>query len=252
MDQLQCSDVYDPNHSEADWSGFVPKKTAKKFIPPKHSQIVNAIGGNGLTITNNANSREWLKPAKRIVGHKESDTDEIGTYEGDQIPLSSTFSLIGGPAPINDPQSVSPSQWETESQVASRKKATSLCQRTDRGRSMHVSGLKRKKTCEVVKTSTLCLIPDECFKKCSTTSDGSLTGSNKPFSYSSSFLEGLGKVLVKKGIHKSAKYVSTAPYATDGKLPIDPYNLTGERRKDLLLENYSSVVPGYTGKCKGY
>ena len=43
--------------------------------------------------------------------------------------------------------------------------------------------------------------------------------------------------------------LSTAPYATDGSLPTDPYkSVSGERRKDLLLENFSSVVPGYTGK----
>ena len=66
---------------------------------------------------------------------------------------------------------------------------------------------------------------------------------------SGSFLEGIGREITKGAHFDAPKFVSTAPFATDGNLPTDPYKTaSGERKKDLLLENFSSVVPGYTGK----
>lgn len=53
------------------------------------------------------------------------------------------------------------------------------------------------------------------------------------------FLKGVGDAMEKLRS-------PNAPYATDTSAPFDPYRTaTGERRKDLLMENFRSVVPGY-------
>ena len=61
-------------------------------------------------------------------------------------------------------------------------------------------------------------------------------------------LSDIGKEIAQN-IYQNNTHVAPAPYATDGNLPTDPYlSADGQRRKDLLLENFSSVTPGYTGK----
>jgi len=155
---------------------------------------------------------------------------------------------------------------------------------TDRGRAMQVRGVK-----EVIPAFASGEVYDEerfremkrenpyflndahgeetvehqkCEERRGENDDGFLVGYRVP-QLSRSFLEGLGKDLINnkgnaKSIVENPKYVSSAPYATDGDLKTDPYDLSflgsdcgserGGRRKDLLLENYSSAVPGYTGK----
>eukprot|EP00559_Dactyliosolen_fragilissimus_P000884 CAMPEP_0184867664 /NCGR_PEP_ID=MMETSP0580-20130426/27457_1 /TAXON_ID=1118495 /ORGANISM="Dactyliosolen fragilissimus" /LENGTH=256 /DNA_ID=CAMNT_0027368087 /DNA_START=82 /DNA_END=852 /DNA_ORIENTATION=+ len=240
-----CSDLYDPDHPDADWSGFVPKRSNKKHVRTLPLQLT-VIDGNGIGPCENAQIEEWKKPARKSVSHKESYAGfcEGGDDEG-LCYKSSTFSLIGGPVPVNDPSSVKASRWETEAQAAAKRKSTNLGQFTDNGRSMQVRGLKRMQEVaenetkasqgsnnlnNTVKSSILC---------------EKLFSSN---SHTSSFLANLGKELAKENLG-ATKYVSTAPFATDGNVPTDPYRTAnGERRKDLLLENYSCVVPGYTGK----
>jgi len=65
-----------------------------------------------------------------------------------------------------------------------------------------------------------------------------------------SFLKGLGKEVARSKEFQKPKNVVTAPYATEGNLPTDPYkNANGERSKDMFVENFkSSKMPGYTGR----
>eukprot|EP01083_Nonionella_stella_P118105 352481_1 len=76
--EVHCDDLYDPNHPVADWSGFVSLRSKRKHIPSKPNQIT-AIDGNGYGPTTNVETEEWTKPARKIVGHRESgatDDDE--------------------------------------------------------------------------------------------------------------------------------------------------------------------------------
>ena len=252
--KLKCADLYDPSHPEADWSGFVPRRSSKKHIPTPPVQVTT-IDGNGIGPSENSRTEEWTKPARKIVGHKESGAvSGCNAVVADQIHNSSTFSLIGGPIPGNDPSSMGPSRWETEAQVAARRKSTDLCQLTDNGRSMQVRGRKRKSDISNQKLKTFCPKRDNTgdnqmnIEK--TNADPmDLVGFRAHTHGRSSFLDGLGSEIAKT-TNEATKFVSTTPYATDGNLPTDPYciNANGDRRKDLLLENFSSVVPGYSGK----
>lgn len=230
---------YIPDHPDADWSGFVARRTSRKHIPCKPDQLA-AIEGNGLCPGNNVPTDEWKKPARKIVGHRESGADSEVGAEGQS--RSSTFSLIGGPVPTSSPSKFSPECWETEAQAANRKLKTDLHQLTDNGRSMHVRGRK----CSILRNddNEAKNSVEEDVSRCNSNSkDPSdfigfrasnvrVTSCNDP-----SFLKDLGDAVVDMR--------SSMTFAT----PFDPYkNASGERRKDLLYENFSSVVPGYTGK----
>ena len=238
-----CSDGYDPNHPDADWSGFVSKRTSRKHMPCKPDQLT-AIDGNGFGPGNNVSTEEWTKPARKIVGHRESGADsESG--EKDQL-RSSTFSLIGGPVPPSIPSKFSPECWETEAQAANRKLKTDLHQLTDNGRSQHVRGRKGSVLdCTQAKNATRenepCCKSEENIRKDPTNFIGFRASNVRVTCNDSSFLKDLGDAVVNLR--------SSASFVTDAVTPFDPYkSASGERRKDLLYENFSSVVPGYTGK----
>jgi len=63
-----------------------------------------------------------------------------------------------------------------------------------------------------------------------------------------SFLADLGKEVARSATFQKPKHVVTAPFATEGNLPTDPYAHDGGRSKDLFLENYKGQIPGYTGR----
>ena len=146
---VECGDIYDPNHPDADWSGFVAKRSCRKHIPNQPDQLVPATDGTNFGPRDDVQTADWSKPARRIVKHRESgavtaDTESESKFENDIGMRSSTFSLIGGPVPANSPSNFSPKCWETESQAAARKMKTDLQQLTNRGRSIHVRGRKRR------------------------------------------------------------------------------------------------------------
>ena len=239
-------------HPDADWSGYVPQPCRKKRIEDPKVQLT-PLDGNGIGPSDFAETEEWTKPALKIIPHKESDAgpgDASFSSHGD-LKRSLTFNLIGGPVPVNHPMNVGSGCWETEAQIFSRRKATDLRQLTDKGRSMHVRGRK----CHVPNTNdSPQTTKSENNRNSSTKKDG---GGNKVASNGSNFigfrskqnffLKDIGKEIANTTNFSSAP-VLTAPFATDENLPTDPYKgISGERKKDLLLENFSSVVPGYTG-----
>lgn len=91
---------YEPDHQDADWSGYVAISSRKHVKEPNH-------GGD---------KDEW-KPSKRQLTNKSN---------------GSTLDLIGGP---EDPSIVDPRNWQSEAQAASMRSKTSVDQLTDRGRS---------------------------------------------------------------------------------------------------------------------
>lgn len=262
---VDCSDIFDPNHPDADWSGFVAKRSCRKHISSQPDQLVPAIDGTNFGPSDHVQTADWSKPARRIVKHRESgaattDTDIEPNFENEIGTRSSTFSLIGGPVPANSPSNFSPKCWETEAQAAARKMKTDLQQLTNKGRSIHVRGRKRR-------TITSENIRQHGYSQ----EDGNIERNERKVNLHDShdprdligfrakftsctdpaFLKEIGDAVsaALPDISPCLSGVATAPYATDGNLPTDPYrSASGERRKDLLLENFSSVVPGYTGK----
>ena len=238
----QCSDIYDQDHPDADWSGFVPKPCSKKHyckdIPRAVKVQLNTSEDNlFFAPREDADTHDdWMKkPRKRSYPQMNNNT----------------FSLIGGPVPMNDPNAVGPKSWVTTARAATSKVPTDLSQLTHNGRSMHVRGLKKIEP-RSASNSNVEALPNTVGEDGNTSKLGSarnpddLIGFRTPCGATKSLLSGLGKELAKE--IKCTRYVSPAPYATDGNVPTDPYmTATGERRKDMLVENYSSVVPGYTG-----
>ena len=238
----QCSDVYDPDHPDADWSGFVPKPCSKKHYSkdmPRAVKVQLKTSEDNLFYAPREDADthdDWMKkPRKRSYPQMNNNT----------------FSLIGGPVPTNDPHAVGPKSWETTARAATNKVPTDLSQLTHNGRSMHVRGLKKIEP-RSASNSFVEAVPHDVEEDDSTSklrtarNPDDLIGFRTPSGATKSLLSGLGKELAKE--IKCTRYVSPAPYATDGNVPTDPYmTATGERRKDMLIENYSSVVPGYTG-----
>mmetsp|Transcript_42594 Transcript_42594/g.129282 ORF Transcript_42594/g.129282 Transcript_42594/m.129282 type:complete len:194 (-) Transcript_42594:24-605(-) len=184
--------------------------------------------------------------------------EEPDQYSSAQDQKLSTFSLFGGPIPTDDPSKFDSCQWESESSaMTKRERRTGIDQLTDAGRSMHVRGKKEATRRSVDPRGDAAIREgfsglhdgeDDAFNEVRNdgTDPTNLIG-YRSGGMSKSFLSGLGKELAESV--GATRYVSTAPYATDGDGPTDPYEgKDGQRRKDLLLENFSSIVPGYTGK----
>eukprot|EP00985_Skeletonema_marinoi_P026698 scaffold20928_cov181-Skeletonema_marinoi.AAC.1 len=94
---------YDPNHPDADWSGYVSVSSRKHVQEPKRGD-----------------EDQW-KPSKRI---------DIAPTSND-----STLDLIGGPVPKDDPSTLDSCNWQSEAQAASVRTKTTVDQLTETGRS---------------------------------------------------------------------------------------------------------------------
>lgn len=231
--QIHCSDQYDPNHPDADWSGFVSRRTSRKHIPCKPDQLV-AIDGNAFGPADHVATAEWTKPARKIVGHKESGADDENASSSASA-RSSTFSLIGGPVPTSSPSKFSPQCWKSEAQTANMRVKTDLEQLTDRGRSKHVRGRKGfvKEKGEEVKALPLQGHDNSSMDSEDVSRDpddfiGFRTSNVKVTCSDSSFLKEVGNAVEK---------LRGSPYVTS--TSFDPYRTaSGERRKDLLYENF--------------
>ena len=293
VETKQCK-WYNPNHPDADWSGFVLPPQSRKHpseIPAAmRVQINSTINGTGLCPNENVETLEWTKPRLRVKFDSKSESKSNLEANPERIEKkttesckSPTFSLIGGPTPVSDPSSVGSIGWETEAQAAMKQTGTRVRQLTTYGRSIHIrgrkqtipafelaaSGFQKEEHAEIRKENPyalnndydVCATEDIEFKeqRFSSKSRGKNTfdsnlQNNDYIGFRShkreatkSFLAGLGKQIIDK-VEAKPIAISVAPYATEGNLPTDPYmTSSGERRKDLLLENYSIAVPGYTG-----
>ena len=249
---MQQTTGYDPSHPDADWSGFVAPRTSRKHpdgIPSAMAVHISLEGPN-----EDAETAEWARPARKQMA------------EASRSRAGSTFSLIGGPIPCEDPSAFDPSKWTTEASASmvgadDQNKPTDVSRLTDNGRAMHIRG---KKTVVSSKHGESADNNSERAKRQKNDGSTELT----PFLHndgqdltklagyrshqggtSKSLLDGLAVDVAKNIQTAKCMAVSSSPYATDGNLPTDPYIAAdGHRKKDLLLENYSSVIPGYTGK----
>jgi len=234
--QIHNNDLYDPDHPDADWSGFVSSKSYRKHIPSQPNQLA-ALNGNGFGPRNDVSTEEWTKPARKIVGHRES-----GAGSESNKAQSSTFTLIGGPVPENCPAKFASECWETEAQAGTRTRNTEGEHLTDRGR--------RKRRTVHAKASEDAqneIKPPICHEPSPPKDPSDFIGfrsSNCRVScIDTSFLVEVGEAVASfRG--------SSSSFPTDSSaLFVDPYkSASGERREDLLVENFTSTVPGYTDK----
>ena len=125
---MQQTTGYDPSHPDADWSGFVAPRTSRKHpdgIPSAMAVHISLEGPN-----EDAETAEWARPARKQMTEASR----------------STFSLIGGPIPCEDPSAFDPSKWITEASASmgadDQNKSTDVSRLTDNGRAMHIRGKK--------------------------------------------------------------------------------------------------------------
>jgi len=124
---VKYEETYDPQDSRADWSGFVPNPSGRARPtnnPSAYKVQVSADSQyNGLVPSESANTSDWKHPSRKMKENQRS----------------TTFNLIGGPTPVNNPGSLhDTSQWETEAQAAARRSGTYVDQLTTGGK---VSGI---------------------------------------------------------------------------------------------------------------
>ena len=293
-ENLKESQWYNPNHPNADWSGFVPPRQCRKHPTktPKAMQVQIHFNHNGTGIcpTEDVDTLEWNKPRLKVQFEYEFDPSNHHHHSAkdkDSQVKKSTFSLIGGPTPStlynHNPSNVRCIGWETEAQSAMKQNGTQVKQLTTYGRSIHIRG--RRQTVPVFELAAQGfdqglhdaiqnenpywlnesheIDPNKDHDNDDTNNDekqGKKKVMKQDLNFigyrshkggaAKSFLTGLGKQIMDKVQETTAKTssVTVAPFATEGNLPTDPYMTSvGERRKDLLLENYSIAVPGYTG-----
>mmetsp|Transcript_12170 Transcript_12170/g.14845 ORF Transcript_12170/g.14845 Transcript_12170/m.14845 type:complete len:280 (+) Transcript_12170:114-953(+) len=262
---------FNPSHPDADWSGYVPTKSCRKQCF-EHESL--ALKGQlradecGLIPSTNSETNEWLKPERKM---KFDHLNNNGV-------TNSTFSIIRGPVSSTDPSKSCTHNWESEAQRATKGGKTEVHQLTDYGKSMHIRGRKEtipafeknnkfdKDVARLIRMENPYLLNEHNGVR--TLSDGKIIRhvdeehpandrNDSPYNLvgfrahkggvMESLLSGLSKEVAKTV--ESKRCVASAPYATGGNLPTDPYKCAdGERRKDLLIENFSNTTPGYTGK----
>ena len=247
--------MYDPNHIDSDWSGYVPQKISKqrpKLTPQAMKDHLTNLC-NGTTI-GPCECAQTIDDVKSLSSKKQFSNKKS----------SNTFSLIGGPIPNNKEEVVQPSHWETETQAFMRQKKTSIDQLNFHGRSMHVRGKKQTKSMfeqdklSPFNSSKAILLRKENPYLLSAEDHDSIeegeTNNNTHHSLigNRSLLTGIAQKISKDLKFKNPSSLPTmtpAPFATDGNVKTDPYmSFDGERRKDLAVENYKYSVAGYTGK----
>ena len=269
--------MYDPNHPDADWSGYVPQKSSKKHprVTPKARKDHLTTLCNGITIgpCSCAKTNDDIKSLSSKRQYP--NTSKSSSSSSSSSSSNDTFSLIGGPIPNNKEDVVQPCHWETETQAFMRQKQTSIDQLNFHGRSMHVRGKKQTKPmfeqdklshfnprkAILLRRENPYLLSEE--KDDDDDDDDSIKEEeeisykgNNSFNSNRSLLAGIAQKISKDINFKNPSSLPTmtpAPFATDGNLKTDPYmSFDGERRKDLALENYKYAVAGYTGKRQNF
>lgn len=286
MTEIESENIsgwYNPNHPDADWSGYIKPCESRKHpigIAPAMRVQIGCSEESGYVPNDDAATHEWSKPGRRIR------SNNIGN---DKSTTRST-SLIG------QVEVDTSNSWETEAQAAwgvsnNNNTTTKLDQLTFAGRAMHVRSKKSATPAfENVKpynneiasqlryTENPYLLCDRNLKRSEISdvnfrNDGSdmanLVGyrshhhGGTTAASAHCLLSNLSKEMTESIISNDSASMKSkafsfsgglggiggAPFATDANLPTDPYiSSDGDRRKDLLLENFSSATPGYTGK----
>ena len=241
-DLIMVNEIYDPCHIDADWSGWVALRTSRwhPTSPATAMKVSVTTNETGFGPNREAETTEWSKPSRKLVTHS------LGSK-------SSTFSLIGGPVSADDLDDAC--RWESEASAAANPaKGTQISQLTDAGRSMHIRG--KKKSASKFQKEQL-LDPKRTKTQNDIERNDGLDLSNLAGYRSQrggerrSFVDGLAAEVARSFSAPQGVTSFSAPYATDGILPTDPYvSASGERRKDLILENYRTIIPGYTGAVR--
>jgi hypothetical protein len=251
LEGVANSENYDPDHPDADWSGFVSVRSQRKHIPPCQPNQLCTLNSFGLGPKEDATTADWVRPTRKIFHQVGAPCGVKKDVPRHTTISSSTFSLIGGPVPVDSPNLYSPECWETEAQAAARKRKTNLQQLTTQGRSKYVKG--KKMTCDALAdenkqvevgedVGNINSEPRETLKNDSSKMAGFRSNTIKLQLSDPTFLKGIGDAMEKLR-------PSHEPSSADNSAAFGPYRTaTGERRKDLLVENFRSVIPGYTGK----
>lgn len=243
--------MYDPSHVDADWSGYVSLRSARKHFNNENGSLDVNFAPNL-----SASTIEWSKPSRKIVPYMESGAETSNRNRLGKKSRSATFDLIGGPLAKDCPDF-----WETEARAAARREETGLHQLTDKGRSMCIRGKRPKSDMNVVDPKNRASdLKEEEPSACDHTNHDDFIGFRaavQPCASDPCILKALcDKVSENRLPGEFVKYnvTTAAPYATEGnKLPTDPYlTSSGNRCKHLLVENFSYVVPGYSGKRKNF
>lgn len=133
---------YNPNHPDADWSGFISPDslTGKRHYKTneKSNTCVQIVPNDtGLCPNETSDTLDWKRPGRSNV-----DGTQIQRRRRKQ-------SIIGGPIPLHDPESVtSEKKWESETKSSffnddpNKKCGTKVNQLTIYGRSQHIRGRK--------------------------------------------------------------------------------------------------------------
>jgi hypothetical protein len=229
---------------------------------------------HGLGIQHEADTCEWTRPQRKRV---EQVTDSDCECEEYTAPCSLQ---IGGITPLDDPDRFSSSRWQSENMKQMKTRAehnlqgdrftsTDLEQLTEKGRRMRVRGKTMKPPTGEHDNQQrerggspglesnspfdkdLPPLPSQYKEDLQQDKSFSLVGCRS--NYSKSIFSALGKGIIAadKSFAKTTS-IPSAPFATQANLPTDPYQVAhgSGRQKDMLRENFSPVVPGYTAKWR--
>ena len=271
VQQRRAGGFYDRSHPGADWSGYVPDPKGRKTFYCDHKnigdkeifhplamcdQLVTAATGDYFGPCSYAATNEWKHSGRKNAPFKK---DAIGI------------------------ETITATQWETEAQSAMNKRHTVIDQLTDFGRAIHIRGRKpvtppfeRK---QVYDPQLACQRREENPYNLNGNNKRTVAPGNVPgadvIGYNESSSESNDDLDMQKqmpyglvGFRSSLEigsgekaasligdmgtrlldHLNSGRFCLPGAQQVDPYRVAnGQRRKDLLLENYSDKTPGYTG-----
>jgi len=275
-------EYYDPNDPNADWSGFVPKAKGRYHYKgtPSAMKVQFKPDSTGFMVPSaDAATSDFQRPGKKVVP---SSTDQNSNPNyGSSSQMRSTPNLLGGPIPLKSKYAYN--RFETEARAANSvyetgAGGTNIDQLTDKGRGMYVRGKKDveamyeqdmrmggydarvgdyvRKTQNpyaINKNGGMPLRYDEAQGSGAAGTSGgeeSLIGfRHHKGGHMQPMTAGIGADVMRSLKRPEKRTVVTAPYATEGNLPTDPYASKNGRSKDMFLENYKSgeAIVGFTG-----
>jgi len=273
-------EYYDPNDPNADWSGFVPKPRGRHHYnetPTAMKVQVKPDESGFLMPAAEASTSDFRRPGKKVI--EPSSDQNLHPNYGRGSQMRSTPNLLGGPVPISGKYAYN--RFETEARSANSTietgyRGTNIDQLTDKGRGMYVRGKKdveamyeadmrnggydervgkyvrqTQNPYEIVKNGGMPLGYVETQNVGGGGGGGdSLIGFRyHQGGHMKSMTAGLGAE-VAKSMRPQKKHLVTAPYATEGNLPTDPWATGNGRSKDMFIENFKSdgAIVGFTGK----
>ena len=279
-------ETYDPNDPNADWSGFVAKPQGRHHYggETQGAMKVQFQPDNGFIMpAADAKTSDFKRPGKKVI-EVDSDQNSHPNY-GRGSQMRSTPNLLGGPVPLTGKYAYN--RFETEARSANSvfetgMGGTGIDQLTDKGRGMYVRGKKdveamyeqdmrmggydarvgeyvkqTQNPYEIVKNGGMPLRYDDPQNGGGGGGGGgggeeSLIGfRHHTGGHMKSMTAGLGADVARslRRPEKKKTGLNSAPFATDGNLPTDPYMTSNGRSKDMFMENYKSggAIIGFTG-----